>query len=267
MKSARAARGAATREAGETTVVEPLPTRDHTENMLEHAGADVRRRRGTIKVSPAQRLQFGEVEVPGDFSSAAPFLVAATLLAGSELTVHGLNLNPPAHRAARRARADGRPHHRLQPPADRRRARRRPRCPPVAARRDDDRRGGGAAARRRAAALRAARGPRARGQRRDRGGRAARQGDRQDRGGRGRAAAARRAHPGDARTASRCAACRRGCAAARSTRAAITGSRCSAPWPGSSPARASRCRGAESAAVSFPGFFDLLDSLRGATSS
>ena len=81
-------------EAGETTVIEPLPTRDHTENMLEHAGAEVRRRRGTIKVSPVQRLQFGELEVPGDFSSAAPFLVAATLLAGSELTVHGLNLNP-----------------------------------------------------------------------------------------------------------------------------------------------------------------------------
>jgi 3-phosphoshikimate 1-carboxyvinyltransferase len=81
-------------EGGETTVVEPLPTRDHTENMLERAGADVRRRRGTIKVSPAQQLHLGELEVPGDFSSAAPFLVAATLLAGSELTVHGLNLNP-----------------------------------------------------------------------------------------------------------------------------------------------------------------------------
>src|SRR5918995_2038932 len=81
-------------ERGETTVVEPLPTRDHTENMLESAGVSVRRRRGTIKVSPAQQLRLGDVEVPGDFSSAAPFLVAATLLAGSELTVHGVNLNP-----------------------------------------------------------------------------------------------------------------------------------------------------------------------------
>jgi 3-phosphoshikimate 1-carboxyvinyltransferase len=71
-----------------------LPTRDHTENMLESAGVSVRRRRGTIKVSPAQQLRLGDVEVPGDFSSAAPFLVAATLLAGSELTVHGVNLNP-----------------------------------------------------------------------------------------------------------------------------------------------------------------------------
>jgi len=79
---------------GETTVVEPLPTRDHTEIMLEQAGVKVSRRRGTIKVSPVQQLQLGELEVPGDFSSAAPFLVAGTLLAGSELTVHGLNLNP-----------------------------------------------------------------------------------------------------------------------------------------------------------------------------
>jgi len=79
---------------GETTVVEPLPTRDHTEIMLEQGGAKVQRRRGTIKVSPVQQLRFGELEVPGDFSSAAPFLVAGTLLAGSELTVHGLNLNP-----------------------------------------------------------------------------------------------------------------------------------------------------------------------------
>ena len=81
-------------EKGETTVVEPLATRDHTENMLEQAGAQVRRKRGTITISPVQQLRFGELEVPGDFSSAAPFLVAATLLAGSELTVHGLNLNP-----------------------------------------------------------------------------------------------------------------------------------------------------------------------------
>jgi len=81
-------------DKGETTVVEPLPTRDHTEIMLEQAGATVRRKQRTITVSPVQQLQLGELEVPGDFSSAAPFLVAATLLAGSELTVHGLNLNP-----------------------------------------------------------------------------------------------------------------------------------------------------------------------------
>ena len=45
-------------------------------------------------MSPAERLALDEIEVPGDFSSAAPFVVAATLVPGSELHVHGVNLNP-----------------------------------------------------------------------------------------------------------------------------------------------------------------------------
>jgi 3-phosphoshikimate 1-carboxyvinyltransferase len=79
---------------GETTVDEPLPTRDHTENLLAQGGATVTRTPTKVTVAPATRLEFGEIEVPGDFSSAAPLIVAATLLAGSELTVHGVNLNP-----------------------------------------------------------------------------------------------------------------------------------------------------------------------------
>jgi 3-phosphoshikimate 1-carboxyvinyltransferase len=79
---------------GETAVVEPLPTRDHTEHLLEQAGAAVRVRAKRITVRPVERLELGDVEIPADFSSAAPFLVAATLLSGSELTLHGLNLNP-----------------------------------------------------------------------------------------------------------------------------------------------------------------------------
>ena len=81
-------------EGGETTVEEPLPTRDHTENMLAQAGVPVRRKPRSVSVQPVERFELGDVEIPGDFSSAAPFLVAATLLAGSELTVHGVNLNP-----------------------------------------------------------------------------------------------------------------------------------------------------------------------------
>jgi 3-phosphoshikimate 1-carboxyvinyltransferase len=79
---------------GETTVVEPVPTRDHTERMLEMAGAPVTRRPASVSVRPAERLALPSVEVPGDFSSAAPFVVAATLVPGSELHVHGVNLNP-----------------------------------------------------------------------------------------------------------------------------------------------------------------------------
>jgi 3-phosphoshikimate 1-carboxyvinyltransferase len=79
---------------GTTTVVEPLPTRDHTELMLAAAGAPVTRRPGQVSIGPAERLELREVEVPGDFSSAAPFVVAATLLPGSELTIHDVGLNP-----------------------------------------------------------------------------------------------------------------------------------------------------------------------------
>jgi 3-phosphoshikimate 1-carboxyvinyltransferase len=79
---------------GETTVVEPVPTRDHTERMLQEAGASVIVRPTSVTVRRAERLSLGEVEVPGDFSSAAPFVVAATLVPGSELHVHGVNLNP-----------------------------------------------------------------------------------------------------------------------------------------------------------------------------
>jgi 3-phosphoshikimate 1-carboxyvinyltransferase len=79
---------------GTTTVIEPLPTRDHTELMLEAAGARVRRRPSSVSIERASRLELPEVTVPGDFSAAAPFIVAATLLAGSELTIHDVGLNP-----------------------------------------------------------------------------------------------------------------------------------------------------------------------------
>jgi 3-phosphoshikimate 1-carboxyvinyltransferase len=77
-----------------TTVIEPVPTRDHTELMLQAAGARVRRRPSSVSIEPTARLQLGDVEVPGDFSAAAPFVVAATLLAGSDLTIHDVGLNP-----------------------------------------------------------------------------------------------------------------------------------------------------------------------------
>ena len=79
---------------GPTTVHEPAPTRDHTELMLAAAGARVRRRPGSITIEPARALRLPEVLVPGDISSAAPFLAAAALLPGSRLTVHDLGLNP-----------------------------------------------------------------------------------------------------------------------------------------------------------------------------
>ena len=79
---------------GETTVVERTPTRDHTELMLRDAGVDVRIRPSSVTVRPAERLRLPSVDVPGDFSSAAPFVVAATLVPESRIVVHDVSLNP-----------------------------------------------------------------------------------------------------------------------------------------------------------------------------
>jgi 3-phosphoshikimate 1-carboxyvinyltransferase len=79
---------------GTTTVVERIPTRDHTELMLEAAGVPVRRRQSSVSLDPAGAVRLGEVTVPGDFSSAAPLLVAAALVPGSDVTIHELGVNP-----------------------------------------------------------------------------------------------------------------------------------------------------------------------------
>jgi 3-phosphoshikimate 1-carboxyvinyltransferase len=80
---------------GPTVVVEHgSQTRDHTERMLQMMGARVQWSPRQAAVWPAQRLEPLSLEVPGDFSSAAPLVVAATLLSGSELRIHGVNLNP-----------------------------------------------------------------------------------------------------------------------------------------------------------------------------
>jgi 3-phosphoshikimate 1-carboxyvinyltransferase len=98
--------------AGETRVVEPLPTRDHSERMLAAAGASVERRDGTdtnrvgepyppkrnsdrvVVVRPSDRLEPGPIVVPADISSAAFFVVAALLVDRSEVLIHGVGLNP-----------------------------------------------------------------------------------------------------------------------------------------------------------------------------
>jgi 3-phosphoshikimate 1-carboxyvinyltransferase len=80
--------------SGRTTAVEPHPSRDHTERMLEAMGARVRRTPKEASVWPAERLAPLRLAVPGDASSAAPFVLAATLLPGSQLRLHGVGLNP-----------------------------------------------------------------------------------------------------------------------------------------------------------------------------
>jgi len=81
-------------DSGPTRVVEPQPSRDHTERLLRELGVPVRRRGNEISVSPVDRLPPVRVQIAGDISSAAPFVLAATLLSGSELLVQGVNVNP-----------------------------------------------------------------------------------------------------------------------------------------------------------------------------
>ena len=78
----------------ETTVIESHPSRDHTERMLAAAGAEVVAADGRVTVRPAERLEPGEIAVPADISSAAFFLVAAGLVAGSEVVLKGVGVNP-----------------------------------------------------------------------------------------------------------------------------------------------------------------------------
>jgi 3-phosphoshikimate 1-carboxyvinyltransferase len=72
--------------AGETTVREQVPTRLHTEELLELAGADIRRAPGWVTVRPGE-LRPLALDVPGDPSQAAFWIVAACITPGSELTV------------------------------------------------------------------------------------------------------------------------------------------------------------------------------------
>jgi 3-phosphoshikimate 1-carboxyvinyltransferase len=81
-------------EGGRTTVVERTPSRDHSERLLRELGVGVRRRGNDVSVPPVERLPSFRVEIAGDFSAAAPFILAATLLHGSELLVEGVNVNP-----------------------------------------------------------------------------------------------------------------------------------------------------------------------------
>ena len=79
---------------GETSVREPHPTRDYTERMLSAFGVDIEHSPGFARVRGGQRLRATDIAVPADFSSAAFFIVAATLVPGSELRLRGVGVDP-----------------------------------------------------------------------------------------------------------------------------------------------------------------------------
>jgi 3-phosphoshikimate 1-carboxyvinyltransferase len=79
---------------GVTRVTEPAATRDHTERALEAFGGQVQITRLTVAVEAGQRLEGRTLAVPGDFSSAAFWFVAAAALPGSRIEVEDVGLNP-----------------------------------------------------------------------------------------------------------------------------------------------------------------------------
>ena len=79
---------------GETSVLEPHPTRDYTERMLAAFGVDIEFSPGKARLRGGQRLRATDIVVPADFSSAAFFLVAASIIPGSELRLKQVGLNP-----------------------------------------------------------------------------------------------------------------------------------------------------------------------------
>lgn len=79
---------------GTTTVRESIRTRDHSEIALREFGAEVITRRGVISIDGGPELKSRDALIPGDLSSAAFFLVAASIIPGSELIVQGVGLNP-----------------------------------------------------------------------------------------------------------------------------------------------------------------------------
>lgn len=79
---------------GETQVIEPHPTRDYTERMLSAFGVDIEFSPGKARLRGGQRLRATDIVVPADFSSAAFYLVAASIIPGSELRLRQVGLNP-----------------------------------------------------------------------------------------------------------------------------------------------------------------------------
>lgn len=86
---------AALKAEGKTVVVEPMPTRDHTEIMLEHFGASINRTAdGRIEIEGGQKLTAAHVEVPGDISSAAFMIGAALITEKSTVKLTNVGINP-----------------------------------------------------------------------------------------------------------------------------------------------------------------------------
>jgi 3-phosphoshikimate 1-carboxyvinyltransferase len=78
---------------GETTITEPAPTRDHTERMLQGCGYPIERRANQVSITSGHRLQAVNIDVPSDISSAAFFLVGASIATNSSVRLNHVGIN------------------------------------------------------------------------------------------------------------------------------------------------------------------------------
>jgi 3-phosphoshikimate 1-carboxyvinyltransferase len=92
---------------GTTTVIEPLPTRNHTELMLRAMGADVRVEGLRVSVGATEGVAPLDIDIPGDFSAAAFWLVAGGLIPDSHVRVQGVGVNPTRTALVNVLRASG----------------------------------------------------------------------------------------------------------------------------------------------------------------
>jgi len=83
---------------GTTCLHEPVPTRDHTERMLQQFGCPIEKNNGTICISSSNGLNAQNISIPADISSAAFFMVGAAIAGGSDITLAKVGINP--HRVA-----------------------------------------------------------------------------------------------------------------------------------------------------------------------
>ena len=79
---------------GRTTIVEPAITRDHTERMLMQFGRQLERKEQQVSIVGGMELNGTTIIIPGDFSSAAFFIVAAAITLDSEIVIKNVGVNP-----------------------------------------------------------------------------------------------------------------------------------------------------------------------------
>jgi len=79
---------------GETIVIEPVPSRDHTERMLAYVGVDLTRFGNKVSITGGQEFEGRDIHVPGDISSAAYFIIAGLLVSNSDIVIKNVGTNP-----------------------------------------------------------------------------------------------------------------------------------------------------------------------------